>query len=79
MRCTQPKPEQGETDEWVSVDQAACCGSGLCALGAGRVFDQREEDGTAVVLLDAAPAAEHHDAVRAAAAACPTGANRLAE
>ncbi len=62
----------------ISVDQEACCSSGLCALNADRVFDQREEDGV-VVLLDAAPPAELHDAVRTAAAVCPTGAIRVEE
>ncbi|MER7164436.1 ferredoxin, partial [Streptomyces lydicus] len=33
-------------------------------------FDQRDEDGV-VVLLDAAPPAAQHDAVREAAAICP--------
>jgi ferredoxin len=45
---------------------------------AGQVFDQREEDGV-VILLDGAPAPELHDAVRAAAAGCPTSVITLVE
>lgn len=62
----------------ITVDQEACCGSGLCVLRADQVFDQREEDGV-VMLLAEAPAPEDFEEVRAAAAGCPTGAIRLAE
>jgi ferredoxin len=62
----------------ISVDQDLCCGSGLCVMKAGQVFDQREEDGV-VILLDGAPAPELHDAVRAAAAGCPTSVITLVE
>ena len=51
----------------VTVDEEKCCGAGTCVLVAPAVFDQREEDGI-VVLLDAEPAAEHHDVVRDALA-----------
>jgi ferredoxin len=44
--------------------------AGQCVLAAGAVFDQHEEDGT-VLLLDASPPPELHDAVRRAAALCP--------
>jgi ferredoxin len=62
----------------VEVDQEACCGSGLCALKAPEVFDQRDEDGI-VVTLTSEPAPADYDAVRAAAAACPTSAIHLVE
>lgn len=62
----------------VTVDEEKCCGAGTCALVAPAVFDQRDEDGT-VVLLDAEPAAEHHEAVRDAASTCPAGAVELGE
>ncbi|MFI0820415.1 ferredoxin [Streptomyces sp. NPDC021098] len=62
----------------ITADQGVCCGSGMCVVRADQVFDQREEDGI-VVVLDDAPPPEHFDAVREAAAACPTGAIRLTE
>ena len=43
---------------------------------APHVFDQRDEDGVAVV-LDETPAPEHHDEAREAAAVCPAAAIRL--
>ncbi|MEJ2851834.1 MULTISPECIES: ferredoxin [unclassified Saccharothrix] len=54
----------------VIVDQDRCVGSGQCALTADDVFDQRDDDGT-VVLLDAAPPAERLADVRQAAVMCP--------
>ncbi|HEY1703871.1 MAG TPA: ferredoxin [Trebonia sp.] len=54
----------------VTVEEDKCCASGQCVLAAPEVFDQRDDDGT-VILLDASPAAEHHQAVRDAAAVCP--------
>jgi ferredoxin len=62
----------------VDVDQEICCGSGLCALKAPAVFDQRDDDGI-VVALTTEPASADYDAVRAAAAACPTSAIHLME
>lgn len=61
----------------VTVDEGACCSSGMCTVRADRVFDQREEDGV-VVVLDSSPPPELFEAVREAAAVCPTGAIRLA-
>ncbi|WP_335991173.1 4Fe-4S domain-containing protein [Glycomyces sp. MUSA5-2] len=54
----------------VTVDEDKCCGAGSCVLVAPDVFDQRDEDGI-VILLEPAPAAEHHEAVREAASVCP--------
>jgi ferredoxin len=54
----------------VIVDQTKCIASGQCVVAAGAVFDQRDDDGT-VLLLDASPPPELHDAVRRAAALCP--------
>ncbi|MFD7714106.1 ferredoxin [Streptomyces sp. NPDC059785] len=62
----------------LSVDEDRCCGAGACVLAAPEVFDQRDEDGI-VTLLDSEPAAEQHDAVREAAAVCPTAAITLTE
>ncbi|WP_030671744.1 ferredoxin [Streptomyces rimosus] len=54
----------------ITLDADKCCAAGQCVLVAPEVFDQRDEDGI-VVLLDAAPPADQHDAVREAAAICP--------
>ncbi|RJQ68139.1 ferredoxin [Pseudonocardiaceae bacterium YIM PH 21723] len=54
----------------VSVDRHLCVGSGQCVLTDPDVFDQGEEDGI-VVLLDAAPGAEHDELVEEAALVCP--------
>ncbi|MET9080750.1 ferredoxin [Streptomyces sp. NPDC004237] len=62
----------------VAVDVPRCVASGQCVLLAPDVFDQRDEDGT-VVLLDEAPSAELYDAVRQSATACPAAAIRLTE
>lgn len=57
----------------VTVDQDKCCGAGQCVMLAPEVFDQREEDGV-VLLLAATPAEDQTDAVRDAAAVCPSAA-----
>ncbi|GAA2932859.1 MULTISPECIES: ferredoxin [Streptomycetaceae] len=62
----------------VTVDQDVCCGAGRCVLVAPDVFDQREDDGI-VVLLDAAPPARLHTAVRESAEVCPAAAIGLDE
>jgi ferredoxin len=54
----------------ITVDQRRCVASGNCVLAAPEVFDQREEDGT-VVLLDPSPPAELGEPVRLAEALCP--------
>jgi ferredoxin len=62
----------------VAVEQDKCVASGQCVLLAPDVFDQRDEDGS-VVLLQENPPAELHDDVREAAQVCPALAIRLAE
>ncbi|MER5389500.1 ferredoxin [Saccharopolyspora sp. NPDC002686] len=57
----------------VTADQDKCIGAGQCVLTVEQVFDQRDEDGI-VVLLNPEPAEEHAEAVRQAAAMCPSGA-----
>ncbi|AEW98142.1 MULTISPECIES: ferredoxin [Streptomycetaceae] len=54
----------------ITLDADKCCAAGQCVLVAPEVFDQRDEDGV-VVLLDAEPPADQHDAVREAATICP--------
>jgi ferredoxin len=62
----------------VAVEQDKCVASGQCVLLAPAVFDQRDEDGS-VVLLQQNPPAELHDDVREAARVCPALAIQLAE
>jgi ferredoxin len=54
----------------VLLDQDKCVASGQCVVAAPDVFDQRDEDGIAV-LLDATPPASGAEDVRHAAAVCP--------
>lgn len=62
----------------ITVDEDKCCGAGQCVLIAPEVFDQRDDDGI-VVLLDAAPPEEQHEAVREAAGVCPAAAIALSD
>ncbi|MFI7131101.1 ferredoxin [Nonomuraea sp. NPDC050153] len=62
----------------VEFDEPKCVAAGQCAMIAPDVFDQREDDGVAIV-LDTEPGPEHHDEVREAAAVCPAAAIRLVE
>lgn len=60
----------------VILDQDKCVASGQCVTAAGMVFDQRDEDGIAV-LLAAEPGPERDAEVRLAAALCPAVAIRI--
>lgn len=62
----------------VIIDQEKCVSAGQCVLSAPDVFDQRDEDGT-VVLLAENPADELADDVREAATICPARAIALEE
>jgi ferredoxin len=62
----------------IIVDEDACIGAGQCVLAAPDVFDQRDEDGIAILLTET-PAPESHDAVRDAAVRCPALAIRIEE
>lgn len=59
-----------------TVDVPRCVGAGVCAMAAPDVFDQNDDDGI-VVVVDANPPSEQHDAVRDAAARCPAAAIHL--
>jgi ferredoxin len=61
----------------VELDQDKCVGAGQCVLAAPDVFDQREDDGIAVLLNDTPPDDLTTD-VEQAAAVCPAMAIRLA-
>jgi ferredoxin len=54
----------------VHIDQVKCVGAGQCVLAAPGVFDQREEDGIVVLLMDEPPE-DLTASVRKAAKLCP--------
>jgi ferredoxin len=54
----------------VILDQDKCVSGGQCVFAAPEVFDQRDEDGVAVLLMSDIPA-ELEDSVREAADICP--------
>ncbi|MFI6348574.1 ferredoxin [Streptomyces sp. NPDC050560] len=62
----------------VHLDQDKCVASGQCVMAAPDVFDQRDEDGVAV-LLTPLPAPDTEDDVRQAVAVCPALALRVTD
>ncbi|MFW0787004.1 ferredoxin [Gordonia sp. CPCC 206044] len=54
----------------ITIDQDKCIASGQCVAAAADVFDQRDEDGIAILINDDPPVEEADD-VRHAAAVCP--------
>jgi ferredoxin len=62
----------------VELDEPKCVAAGQCVVAAPEVFDQRDEDGVAV-LLDDRPGPDLIDGVKEAAALCPAAAIRLVE
>ena len=62
----------------IEFDEPKCVAAGQCAMVAPDVFDQRDDDGVAIV-LDENPGDDQHEAVREAAAVCPAAAIRLVE
>jgi len=61
----------------VRVDEDLCIGAGQCVLVAPAIFDQDEQG--LVVLLDATPPPEFHEAARKAAKLCPARAITIEE
>ncbi|MCM2410694.1 MULTISPECIES: ferredoxin [unclassified Streptomyces] len=59
----------------IAADRDLCIGAGLCVLSAGEVFDH-DDDGLTVVLAEV-PDEAQYEAVREAAALCPSGALTL--
>ncbi|MEV8398077.1 ferredoxin [Streptomyces niveus] len=62
----------------ITLDQDKCVASGQCVVAAAEVFDQRDEDGIAV-LLDAEPPADRAADSRHAASVCPALAIQIEE
>ncbi|MFF4525129.1 ferredoxin [Streptomyces bluensis] len=62
----------------VELDEPKCVASGQCVMASPEVFDQRDEDGVAI-LLEERPGEELLDGVREAVAVCPAAAIRLVE
>ena len=62
----------------IGVDVDRCRGAGQCALTAPEVFDQDEDDGTVVVLVDEPPS-DLHQSVALAAQLCPNSVIRIQE
>jgi ferredoxin len=60
----------------IDVDTTRCVGAGACVLAAPHVFDQRDDDGTVIVLQEH-PAELHLGAARKAETDCPALAIRL--
>lgn len=60
----------------IEFDEPRCVASGLCVMAAPDVFDQRDDDGIAIVLAEE-PADESLPGVREAVMLCPAAALRL--
>ena len=54
----------------VSTNEDRCVGAGQCVIAAPETFDQREDDGTVIVLVTH-PSRSLQDSVRDAAEFCP--------
>lgn len=62
----------------IEFDEPKCVAAGQCVMVAPDNFDQRDEDGVAIVLHEH-PTPEQEDAVREAVAVCPAAALQLVE
>lgn len=60
----------------VTIEPDKCVGAGLCVLSAPDVFDQREDEGVVLLLIDS-PGAERTEDIEEAAALCPARAIQL--
>ncbi|CAM2824379.1 ferredoxin [Streptomyces albus] len=57
----------------LTIEEDKCVGAGQCVLVAPEVFDQRDEDGVAVLLTEE-PAGPDREAAAEAARICPAAA-----
>ncbi|MFY4720584.1 ferredoxin [Streptomyces sp. LaBMicrA B280] len=62
----------------VTVDQERCCGSGMCALSAPDIFDQRESDGRVILRGRSVPPGRE-ESVKIASDNCPCEAISVTE
>lgn len=62
----------------VELDEPKCVAAGQCVMASPEVFDQRDDDGVAI-LLEERPADELLEGVREAVAICPAAAIRLVD
>ncbi|RDG34893.1 ferredoxin [Streptomyces corynorhini] len=62
----------------VELDEPKCVAAGQCVMASPEVFDQRDDDGVAI-LLEEHPDESLLDGVREAVAICPAAALRLVE
>jgi ferredoxin len=62
----------------IDIRAERCIGSGVCALVAPELFDQRDADGV-VVLLDPDPEPGQHDNAHEAATRCPAAVIEIRE
>jgi ferredoxin len=62
----------------IVADTSRCVGAGQCVLTEPAVFDQSEEDGTVIVLVEK-PEDEQLERARQAVHICPSGALSLQE
>ncbi|MEV0221652.1 ferredoxin [Streptomyces sp. NPDC050704] len=62
----------------VELDEPKCVASGQCVMASPEVFDQRDDDGVAILLAER-PGDELLDGVREAVAVCPAAAIRLVD
>ena len=60
----------------ITVNEEECCSSGICAMTAPDVFDQRDEDGV-VKLLQTEPDEALYEKVLGAARKCPSKAIKV--
>lgn len=60
----------------IEVDRERCVGSGMCAFSVPGVFDQSDDDGRVVLLVEN-PEPEDIEAVKDAVSLCPSGALSL--
>ncbi|GCD91163.1 ferredoxin [Nocardioides sp. LS1] len=61
----------------VEIDEEMCVGAGQCVLTAPLVFDQREEDGIAILVED--PPKSERENVEEAVSRCPSRAIRMTD
>ncbi|MER6158879.1 ferredoxin [Streptomyces sp. NPDC001868] len=62
----------------VDLDEPKCVASGQCVMASPEVFDQRDDDGVAILLVEH-PDDDLMDGVREAIAICPAAAIRLVD